>query len=96
MKNINLNDPVWVVLTDRGAAILNQITFEMKARFPRWESPMPRSRGDVHQSQMWCLMQDFGPSTMAGMRPFFIGNRIFLEKPSRAAIQDLLERCEHD
>lgn len=68
---VNLNETVEVVLTKEGAAVYNR----------RWDdkpwmanfTPNKLNEGDTLRTQIWCLMQDFGPSINIGMKPLFEG-----------------------
>lgn len=76
MKKMNINDNVYVFLTDHGKQILeNEYAWRLK-------EPFYNENTGLYQEQLWVLMQTFGPHLWLGCPelPFKRG-RIYFEKP---------------
>lgn len=78
----NLNQSVTVVLTESGAKTHNNRWRSVIARMPAHCRPVEKKAGDKLRTQMWSLMQDFGPSIVIGMEPPFEGNNIEMDPAS--------------
>lgn len=68
---IHPNDRVTVVLTARGAKLLNDGYAEMRRTYPKvsWTFP-ERVEGEVYATQLWCLMRDMGGDCLGFEVPF--------------------------
>lgn len=62
-KKLNLNDSCKFRLTAAGAAVWNAQWGNMPARLRQTEG---KAEGDEVQTQLWCLMEIFGPHTHIG------------------------------
>lgn len=62
--NVNINSSCEFVLTETGAAIWNA---QYSANLPAKWRPEPKQAGDKVVSQLWCVMEVFGPHTHMGM-----------------------------
>ena len=69
MKEFNINDCIWVKLTDSGRAELKRQHDDLKDAFPNVEDYKPLKEDDdgFVKMQGWCLMSSFGHM----MRPTF-------------------------
>jgi hypothetical protein len=76
---INLNASCEVVLTEVGAARLNQIDEELYSNCPRLKRTLPYIAGATYRSQIWCLFRDFGPIVGIGLAVPFERCRITVE-----------------
>lgn len=67
----DVNQSARVVLTERGAQILNAERDRLASLYPLgYHSPI-RSEGDIYKASIWSLMHDFGPFMVLGaMSPF--------------------------
>jgi hypothetical protein len=75
--NINLNATVSITLTEHGAAVLNNWNQDPAVPSIYWSKT--RTAGEVLVTQLWEVMQVFGPSTCLGMPgPHFENNEITL------------------
>ena len=76
MKKMNINENVWVFLTDSGKQVLgNEIAWESK-------SPNYDEKTGLFCEQLWFIMSVFGPNMWVGMQePLFRGNMMYFEKP---------------
>ncbi len=63
IRAININDAFSAELTELGASVWNK-AFEC---VPAEHRPAPKKAGDVISTQLWDLMQVFGPHTWHGM-----------------------------
>jgi hypothetical protein len=68
---INLNETVEVVLTKEGAKIYNRRYDDLK--FVKNFDIKQFKEGDTLRTQIWSLMQDFGPHIRLGCTPPFEG-----------------------
>lgn len=73
---MNINDRVKVTLTAHGAAIYNRRYEEMN--LPEKFQPTIVKEGYELNTQLWCLMQDFGPYISVAMISPFVGNHVEL------------------
>lgn len=70
---VNINTPCTIVLTEAGAKVWNR-AFDV---IPFANRPVPKVAGDTVKTQLWCVMEIFGPHTYLGMRePLFQGNNL--------------------
>lgn len=60
----NINDTVWIKLTDKGRQIHRAIHEKYKNPFP-YEPPKVDADG-WHQTQLWCVMADYGHAVSMG------------------------------
>ena len=80
---INLNDYVWVQITDRGLTVLQGQHEELALAvtgLPPWEPPATDEEG-WSKWQLWCLFDHFGIHTHMGPVPPF-GMSIRLTDPA--------------
>lgn len=71
MKELNTNEMVRVILTERGAAIYNADAAKMNAHMATTRSSYRvtyKLPGDMHETSLWRLMQLYGPHIYMGMR----------------------------
>lgn len=73
---LNINAECRVVLTDHGAAVYNAVHAELASRFDL-QVPIMRA-GDTYDTQLWILMQTFGPYIIMGGPIAFEDNAITL------------------
>lgn len=67
---INLNENVKVVLTKRGAEILNEREEQCANIIPNYRKKL-HNEGDVYRTQLWGLFEKFGSEIHIGMNiPF--------------------------
>lgn len=78
----NLNQSVTVVLTASGAETYNKRWRSTIARMPSHCRPLEKKAGDKLRTQLWSLMQDFGPAIVMGMEPPFEGNNLEFDPQS--------------
>lgn len=56
----NMNDSIAVVLTKRGAEMLNDYNKASNRRFPKcYPDATDYKEGDVFEGQMWCIFERF-------------------------------------
>lgn len=83
--SINLNDTVRVKLNDVGLAIYRQAAEDLRASLPekaqQYVATEPKIEPDgTYRTQMWAIMQMFGPHlSMGSEQPF--GTEVILEIP---------------
>lgn len=71
MFEFNVNQTVYVKLTDKGRRILRENHVKRLGRYPlRYEEPKVDAEGYT-RFQLWVLMQEFGPHMRLGLDPFF-------------------------
>jgi hypothetical protein len=68
---INLNETVEVVLTKEGAEIYNDRWYPLVQRYNL--AVKEYKAGDTLRTQLWSLMQDFGPHIQLGAKAPFEG-----------------------
>jgi hypothetical protein len=76
----NLNEHVKVKLNQRGLDIL-KANHEELFRGKRAWTPPDTDKDGYYRTQLWCLMQDFGPHIHLGGNPPF-ETEIILDSPS--------------
>ncbi len=87
-RTFNVNDSVWVRLTDAGKLIHRREHDEMRKRVPsigRYQPPKSHP-GGYSKFQLWELMQIFGPHISIGSEVPF-GTEILLTEPLPAKDQ---------
>jgi hypothetical protein len=75
---INLNETVEVVLTKEGAEIYNGRWYPLVQRCNL--AVKEYKAGDTLRTQIWSLMQDFGPHIQLGAKAPFEGLMMTIEK----------------
>lgn len=79
--SLNVNDEVWVKLTDEGHKYYRDAWNERLGGCNLEYYPPREDSQGYSQWQLWCLMDWFGPGIHMGMAPFFHGD-ILLTDPS--------------
>lgn len=75
---VNLNDYVTVVLSQKGADILNQQEAFYNARIMKY-NPKFYMKGDTYKSQLHSLMYDFGDCCYPGADSPFLNCEVNIE-----------------
>jgi hypothetical protein len=73
----NINEYVWVKLTDRGRAIHREQHEALNEQFPKCKLEYCPPKEDAQgwsKWQMWSLMQELGPHVGMGIEPAFETN----------------------
>ena len=82
MKKININSPVKVILTEEGARVINADREYWATKYPTVEAfkvAKVYEKGDEYKTQLWLLMNIFGPSMINGNECPFVDCEIFIE-----------------
>lgn len=66
---MNVNDPVAVKLTRRGAFLLNEQNRYLMYRFPIQKLKADYRRDDYYENNMWIILRDFGTYFQIGQEP---------------------------
>ena len=85
--DFNINEYVWVRLTQSGKLIHRRNHDELRRQFPcleRYRAPLPDSAGYT-RGQLWDLMQTFGPHFSLGGEPPFHTDIMFEQPASVSA-----------
>ena len=68
---MELNDHVKVILTQRGADILNTINANYKKQLPTYTWMTDYKAGDTYRTELWNLFTIFGPFAYYGAHNSF-------------------------
>lgn len=94
MKSFNLNDSIMVILTASGAETINtknDLNRKMLESFGTIVSPSffpTYKEGDRYYSQLWQLMQDFGPVMYMHSDVPFKNNEILFDDKDLEDMED--------
>lgn len=80
MKSVNLNDNVYVTLSETGVNILREEHARLKAEFPSLPDFPEPSTDTPTRFQLWTLMHTFGPHVSVAQPLPFQSTTIDLEE----------------
>lgn len=82
MKKINLNKTVKVILTEEGVRRVNAENKYWATKYPTvsaFKVDKVYEKGNEYKTQLWSLMNIFGPSMFAGNECPFMNCEFFIE-----------------